>query len=391
MKKVEKKKVGFSNPKREKKQKKKVLFVATVDSHIELFHLPYLKYFKDKKYEVHVATESNKKIKYCDKKIQIPIKRSPFKLQNLKSIKALKKVVDAEKYDIVHCHTPMGGVVARLAARKARKNGTRVIYTAHGFHFYKGAPLKNWLLFYPVEKYLAKYTDTLITINDEDYKRAKKKFSCNRVYKIHGIGVDENKFKGKLTKTQKKTLRKKLCLSENDFVITYVAELIHRKNQAMAIECMRLLKCRGVGDIKLLLIGKDSYDGKYQKLVDKLDLNNEVKFLGFRKDVGKIMQISDLEIGTSRQEGLGLHLAEAMLLNIPVIATVDRGHKELIKNNYNGFLVKQNDGRELAADIAILVNNDKLGKKIAANGKKTVKKFLLSNVIKEMVGIYENK
>ncbi|MDO4967213.1 MAG: glycosyltransferase family 4 protein [Candidatus Saccharibacteria bacterium] len=391
MKKSDKKNVGFSNQNRVKSQKKKVLFVATVDSHIELFHLPYLKYFKDKKYEVHVATDTDKPIKYCDKKIKISIARSPFKLKNLKAIKELKQVINTEKYDIIHCHTPMGGVVARLAARKARKNGTRVIYTAHGFHFYKGAPLKNWLLFYPVEKYLAKYTDTLITINDEDYNRAKKKFSCNRVYKIHGIGVDENKFKGKLTKTQKKTLRKKLGLNENDFVITYVAELIHRKNQAMAIEYMRLLKCRGVGYIKLLLIGKDSYDGKYQKLVDKLDLNNEVKFLGFRKDVGKIMQISDLEIGTSRQEGLGLHLAEAMLLNIPVIATVDRGHKELIKNNYNGFLVKQNDGRELAADIAILINNDKLGKKIAANGKKTVKKFLLSNVIKEMVEIYENK
>ena len=127
--------------------------------------------FKEKGWEVQAATGDKKKIsKYCDKKYTISIERSPYKLKNLKAIKELKKIIDKENYDIIHCHTPMGSVVARLAARHARKNGTRVIYTAHGFHFFKGAPLINWLLFYPVEKYLAKYTDTLITINKEDYE-----------------------------------------------------------------------------------------------------------------------------------------------------------------------------------------------------------------------------
>ena len=176
--------------------KKKVLFVATVDSHIELFHLPYLKMFKDRGYEVHVATDSDKKIKYCNKKIKLPIKRSPFRFSNLKAIFALKKILKTEKYDIIHCHTPMGGVVARLAARKARRNGTRVIYTAHGFHFYEGAPILNWLLFYPVEKWLSRYTDTLITINAEDFERSKAKFGkrCLDIQYIPGVGVDEKKF-----------------------------------------------------------------------------------------------------------------------------------------------------------------------------------------------------
>ena len=149
--------------------KKKVLFVATVDSHIELFHLPYLKMFKDKGWEVHVATGEGKQIKYCDKKIVLPMKRSPYNLvANLKAVRQLKKIIKEEGYDIIHCHTPVGSVVARLAAKKAkaRRNGTRVMYTAHGFHFYTGAPLLYWLLFYPVEWYLAKYTDTLILIND---------------------------------------------------------------------------------------------------------------------------------------------------------------------------------------------------------------------------------
>ncbi len=145
---------------------KKVLFTATVDSHILQFHLPFLKYFKECGYEVHVATNGKETIPYCDKKIKIPFERNPLKLNNLKAIHELKKTIEQEKYEIIHTHTPMGSVVTRFAAKKARKKDhTRVLYTAHGFHFFQGAPLKNWLIFYPVEKYLSKYTDTIITNN----------------------------------------------------------------------------------------------------------------------------------------------------------------------------------------------------------------------------------
>ena len=177
--------------------KKKVLFSATVDSHILHFHLPYLKLFKEHGYEVHVATNGTEKIPYCDVKHVVSFERSPYKVNNLKAIKQLRKIINNEKFDIIHCHTPMGSVVTRLAAKKARKKyGTRVIYTAHGFHFYKGAPKLNWMLFYPVEKYLAKYTDTLITINSEDYELAKKRFSkrCKNIEYVPGVGVDKSKF-----------------------------------------------------------------------------------------------------------------------------------------------------------------------------------------------------
>ena len=172
---------------------KKVLFVATVDSHIELFHLPYLKMFKEYGYEVHVATNTDNEIQYCDSKHKISVERNPLKFCNIKAIKQLTKIINEEHFDIIHCHTPMGSVVARIAARKARKTGTRVIYTAHGFHFYKGAPLKNWILFYPVEKCLAKYTDTLITINKEDYNCAKKRFGrrCLDIRYVPGVGVND--------------------------------------------------------------------------------------------------------------------------------------------------------------------------------------------------------
>ena len=151
---------------------KKVLFVAHVDSHIRHFHIPYLKYFKEKGYEVHVVTsnDENETFPYCDVKHVISIKRNPFKMDNIKAIKQLKKIINDEKFDLIHCHTPMGGVITRLAAKKVRKNGTKVFYTAHGFHFYKGAPKINWMIYYPIEKYLSKYTDVLITINHEDYE-----------------------------------------------------------------------------------------------------------------------------------------------------------------------------------------------------------------------------
>ena len=148
---------------------------------------------KEKGYEVHVATNGTENIPYCDVKHVVSFERSPIKINNLKAIKQLKKIIDKEKFEIIHCHTPMGSVVTRLAAKKARKKGTKVIYTAHGFHFYKGAPLINWMIFYPIEKYLSQYTDCLITINDEDYELARKKFKkCEQIELIYGVGVDEN-------------------------------------------------------------------------------------------------------------------------------------------------------------------------------------------------------
>lgn len=175
---------------------KKVLYVATVDSHIKAFHLPYLKLLKDMGYEVHVATNCDEKFDNCKKKYKISIERNPFKINNIKAIIQLKKIIEDEKYDLIHCHTPMGAVVARLASKRARKKfGTKVFYTAHGFHFYKGAPLINWLLFYPIEWYLSKFTDTIITINKEDNELAKKKFikRCKNIKYVPGVGVDTKK------------------------------------------------------------------------------------------------------------------------------------------------------------------------------------------------------
>lgn len=331
---------------------KKVLFVATVDSHIELFHLPFLKMFKERGYEVHVATESDKKIEYCDKKIKLPIKRSPMKLaSNLRAVRELRKVMMREHYDIVHCHTPVGGVVARLAARKMRKNGTRVIYTAHGFHFYTGAPKQYWMMFYPVEKWLAKYTDTLITINTEDYERAKRKFGkrCRDIQYVPGVGVDEKKFAKKMTAKEKTALRKELELDKMDKVLIYPAELSKRKNQMWLMKALEPL-FRTDRSYHLLLPGKDSLNGKCQKLAIELGLEKQIHFLGFRNDISELLQISDVSISSAKQEGLPVNLIEAAFAGLPIVATDCRGNRDVCKT-VNGIIVAQGDAKALVEGV----------------------------------------
>lgn len=365
---------------------KKILYVATVDVHIRTFHLPYLKLLHDNGYEVHVATNGDEKFPNCDVKHQICIERNPFKLNNLKVIKQLKKIIEKEKFDLIHCHTPMGAVVTRLAARHARKKyGTRVIYTAHGFHFYKGAPKLNWILFYPIEKWLSKYTDTLITINKEDYELAKKKFNkrCKDIRYLPGIGVDNSKFNHPITSKDKANLEKEFNIKKEDFVIIYPARLCPDKNQILLLKLMQKINNR---KIKLLLPGKDEYNGFYQQYVQANGIKN-VMFLGHRNDVIKLLKISDLLIATSIREGFGINLVEALASNIPVIAVENRGHKEIIEDGKNGFLVK-NDLLDLEKKFNIIYNNKKLFNKLKSYSYDSVKKYFLDNSLKEMEKVY---
>lgn len=157
---------------------KKVLFVATVVRlHINMFHKPFIRWFHEQGWQVDVAANNDYDnpnecvIPFCSHYYVMPFERSPFKRGNWAAYRQLKSLLDREHYDIIHCHTPMGSVIARLAAGSARNKGTKVLYTAHGFHFYDGAPLVNWLVYYPIERILSRRTDLLITMNQEDYRR----------------------------------------------------------------------------------------------------------------------------------------------------------------------------------------------------------------------------
>ena len=368
---------------------KKVLFVATITGHINSFHLPYLKMFKENGYEVHVATNDDVPIQYCDVHHNRSLGRNPLKIDNLKAIKQLKKIINKEKFDIVHCHTPMGSVVARLAAKEARKNGTRVIYTAHGYHFYKGAPLINWLLYYPVEKWLAKYTDTQITITQEDYDLAKKKFKIKDLHLVHGVGLDEEKFKIEITEEEKRKLKEKLKIDNESTVCTYVAELNKNKNQQLLIKAIKRLKDDN-NNVTLLLVGKGKYEQRLLKLIKKLNIEDNVKMLGYRSDIVKILSITDIYLASSLREGLPVNVMEAMYMGLPIIAVDNRGHRELVQHNENGFIVEQNSAMEnnMSSYLNLLVNDKKLREKFGKNSNEKVKEYTLKNVIENMKKIY---
>ncbi len=369
---------------------KKVLFTATVDSHILQFHLPFLKMFKENGYEVHVATNGDESIPFCDKKIKISFERNPFKINNLKAIGQLRKVINEEKYDIIHTHTPMGSVVTRLAAKQARKKyGTRVIYTAHGFHFFKGAPILNWLLFYPVEKYLSRYTDTLITINMEDYDLAKSKFKkCKDIQYVPGVGIDEEKFNFVMTETEKHKLRSSLGIKDDDFVMIYPAELSIRKRQIWLINTIyELLKEHT--DIHLLLPGKDSLNGQCQELVKDLNLEKQIHFLGYRNDIPKLLKISNLAVSSARQEGLPVNLMEAMYVGLPIVASDCRGNRDLIEDTINGYLVSIDNNEKMKKSIKNCYENTEIREKYSINNKKDIDRFLLKKLIPMMKKIYK--
>ena len=367
---------------------KRVLFAANLESFFMKFLIPQLKFFKENGYEVHIAAKSEDiSIPYCDKKYDVDFARGFNLKQNINSYKQMKKIFKENRYDIVSCHTPFGGAITRLAFKNCKVKDTQMVYMAHGFHFYKGASLLNWLLFYPAEKFLAKYTDDLVTINLEDYEIAKKKFKT-KVHYVSGIGLDTTKFDFQMTQKEKNELKKQLGLKKEDFVMIYPAELLPRKRQTWLINAIFPLLVNNP-NFKVLLPGKDSMRGECQKMANKLNLQEQIKFLGFRKDVPKLIKISNLAISTSRQEGLPVNIMEAMYCGLPVVATDCRGNRDLIKNGKNGYVVGIEDEKKFCEKI---LHFSKLGvpesKKIRDYNNKVINKFLLDNVMEELILIY---
>lgn len=364
---------------------KKVLFTSHT-ANFHKFNRPFMCMLKEQGYTVHYASAGEEKVYDTDKHFDVPFERSPFKPGNIRAYFTLKKIINRENYDLIHTHTPMGSVVTRLAARAARKRGTRVIYTAHGFHFFKGAPLLNWLVYYPIEKYMARYTDTLITINNEDYERAKKKFKTDVRY-VPGVGVDPGRFEPRFTNRQRNELRASLGIKPGDFVMIYPAELSKRKRQLWLIDTVAEL-IRGHGDMHLLLPGGDSLDGKCQALVNKLGLKKKVHFLGYRNDIPQLMMASDLAVSSSSQEGLPVNLLEALMARLPIIATDSRGHGDLVRDGINGYIINKENSVVFAERIEQTYTNDKQRATFIQNSTRQLDGYRMSDIMPRMIEVY---
>lgn len=366
---------------------KKVLFCATVDYHFKAFHLPYFQWFQDMGWEVHVAAGGDMNLPFVNEKFSVPIRRSPFHPENLSVYRRLKRLIQDNGYDMIHCHTPVGGVLARLAARQARQKGTKVLYTAHGFHFCEGAPLKNWLLYYPIEKFLSSYTDCLITINEEDYERAKqmKKTDCD-AKKIHGIGVDTDRFRP-VSRAESERLREKHGFTAGEFILVYPAELNGNKNQGILIEAAALLK-NSIPELKLVFAGEGAMEESYRKKAESLGVSDIVRFYGFCRDIHELIQLADLSVASSIREGLGMNVLEGMAAEKPAVAADNRGHREIIEDGVNGFLVPAGDSAAFADRIEKLYRSPGLRKAMGQKGRRTAECFSETRTVKEMAHIY---
>lgn len=359
---------------------KKVLFVATITKHIVGFHLPYLKWFKEQGFEVHVASNGKEHIEYCDYHYNLPFERFPFKFNNFQAYRMLKEIIENNNYDIIHCHTPVGGVLTRIATRKERKKGTKIIYTAHGFHFYKGAPLLNWLIYYPIEKICSKWTDCLITINEEDYNISQKKFNINKIELVNGVGVDEKKFVKKINKIEKEKLKKDIGLKDNDFVIIQIGELNANKNQIMTIEVMKDIVEENK-NIKLLLVGKGTLEKFYKQKIKEYNLQENIKLLGYRNDIVELLNISDCLVSASKREGLPVNVIEAMIAGKYIIGTNCRGNVDLLPKSQ---LVDIDNIETLKNKILELAKNGHAETEVNYDTKKYTK----TEILKQMERIY---
>ncbi|MCR2822040.1 glycosyltransferase family 4 protein [Lederbergia panacisoli] len=367
---------------------KRVLFCATIDEHFTSFHIPYLKWFKEQGWEVHVAAAGNLKIPYVDKKYHICIERSPFNTNNIKAFNELTEIIDQNEYDIIHCHTPMGGVLTRLAAKKARKKGTKVIYTAHGFHFCKGAPFINWLIYYPIEKTLSYMTDCLLTINEEDFALAKSKFKAKQIVHIHGVGVDTERF-APILKFHKKVLRAQYHYENDAFLMFYAAEFNKNKNQELLIESLPLIK-KHVPNIKLVFAGDGPLVEHCKQLSKRLEVEQFVDFLGQREDIDSLLKMSDIAVASSIREGLPVNIMEAMACGLPIIAVDNRGHRELISDNVNGWLV-ENNKMQIADKTVYMALNKPMRMQLGVQSRKIIlAKYSLNKVLEEKKVIYKN-
>ena len=316
---------------------KKILYITTVSRTINAFLIPHIERLIEEGYKVDCACSIDKEV---DKSIvdkgcnifDIPFSRNPLDIKNVKAFKTLVKLQEENQYDIVHVHTPVAGVYGRLL--KLKFPNLKTIYTVHGFHFYKGAPFINWIIYYPIEKFMAKLTDTMITINSEDYNESKS-FKTKDIRKINGVGVDLSKYKLE----DKEQIRMKLKIKEDNFIIIMIAEINKNKNHKQLIDSIEILKNKGIENIQVLCVGDGVLFDEVKKNISERGLDENIKMLGFRNDINELISACDIGILLSYREGLPRNIMELMACKKPVIGTNIRGVRDLIQDNINGFLV----------------------------------------------------
>jgi len=377
---------------------KKVLIVASVISFIEWFNKENVDFLqKELGCEVHIAcnfeymndTDVERTLKYIDKiKKQgiilhnIAFARSPFALSNIKAYTALKTIINTGNFDLIHCHTPTISMMTRLAAKKSRKRGSVVMYTCHGFHFHNTSSKKNWIIYYPVEKYLSSYCDYLVTINKEDYERAKGFYTKNVRY-IPSVGVDINYIRN--LKVDRVAKKKEIGVPPEKILMISAGELIERKNHEVIIRALAELDN---SEVYYAIAGKGPLQDYLQDLANSLGILDRVIFLGFRTDIFELYHAADISAFPSKIEGLGLAGIEAMAAGVPLVASNIHGILDYVVDGKTGFAIEPNDVNGFAKAIDELTKNPVLRERMSSECLKAVEQFEISNALKVMWNIY---
>ena len=368
---------------------KKVLFVANVYKHLYTFHQPYIQLLKENGCQVDViAKRDDRLVENADICYYWDLTRSPFNLMNIRAYRQLKKLIEKGKYDLVHCHTATAAAVTRLVFCTIRKKkGTKVLYTAHGFHFFKDGPRIYWLLYYPIEKFLSRFTDGIVLINAEDYNLVLNNgFKNEKTYYINGIGINSDRFITDSSQNREK-IRIEEGYADNQFLMIYVAEFIHRKNHKFLVDASMELS-KQLNDFKILFVGRGELQQTVQEYVISVGAEKYIDFMGVRWDLNRLFLMCDVGISSSRQEGLGLALAEEMLCGLPILASQDRGHRELVIHGETGFLFMQDSIADLVKYAIALYENPQKRIDMGRAANNNVKKFKIDQCLKQMADIY---
>lgn len=314
----------------------RILYVTTISNTLNAFLIPHIRLLKEMGHEVDIACNIVQELKpelidVVEKVYPVEFQRSIFNRKNIKAFQSIQQILRKGNYGIVHTHTPIASACVRLCAKNIPN--LKVIYTAHGFHFYNKAPLLNWLTYYPVEKALSKYTDIIITINQEDYNRATHSLKSKRVVYIPGVGIDTKSFKRIQTTKSKK--REELKIPQNAFLLLSIGELNQNKNHEVGLRALARANNR---NIHYVICGTGPLEDHLKKLVNDLGLRDQVKLVGYRKDIGEVCKAADVFVFPSYREGLPVSIMEAMSSNLPIICSKIRGNTDLVREGYNGFL-----------------------------------------------------
>ena len=366
----------------------KILYITTVGSTMGFFY-EHFRMLIENGCEIELACGNAKPIRENVATLGLPthtisFSRTPFSKDNLKAYKQLKAVIEKGNYDIVHCHTPNASAITRLVCRKFRKkNGLKVFYTAHGFHFYKGAPLKNWLFYYPVEKFCSYFTDKLITINQEDFALAKKKMRAKDVLYVPGVGVDLSKFEN--VQVDRMAKRKEIGVPEDAFLLISVGELSVRKNHKVVIDALAQMECK---NIYYAIAGEGIL---LDELKDRAKTNgvfDKVFFLGYRKDITELYKAADLCCLPSIHEGLPVAVMEAMACGLPCVVSKIRGNVDLIDTD-GGFISEFDNVKGFADAIAIMNSKSDLRKSMGEYNNQRSHMYDINIIVQKMKEVYE--